>query len=132
MTWFLMALRKYAVFSGRSRRKEYWMFILFTVVVMIGLAIIDILVGTWNDAAGVGVLSGLFYLAILAPYFAVTARRLQDTGRSGWLQLLFLIPILGLILWLIWLAKNGDYGENKYGPDPKTAALYPQSGTAPA
>jgi uncharacterized membrane protein YhaH (DUF805 family) len=125
MTWFLMALKKYATFSGRSCRKEYWMFYLFGSLITIGLVIIDVLVGTYNDAAGIGLLEGLFLLAMLVPYFAVTARRLHDTGRSGWLQLVFIIPLVGLILWIIWMAKDGHYGVNKYGPSPETAAISP-------
>lgn len=130
MTWFLMALNKYATFSGRSRRKEYWMFTLFSVLISVGMAIIDTLVGTYNAAAGIGLLQGLFVLAILVPSIALAARRLHDTGRSGWLQLLFIIPLVGIVLWIIWMAKDGDYGVNKYGPNPKTADVYPQDGNA--
>lgn len=130
MTWFLVALRKYAVFSGRSRRMEYWMFFLFVVLISVGLAIIDVLAGTYSDAAGIGLLQGLFMLVMLIPNLAVTARRLHDTGKSGWLQLLFIIPLVGFILWIIWMVTDSDGGMNKYGPSPKLPAGYPEAGTA--
>lgn len=132
MTWALMPLEKYAVFSGRSRRKEYWMFVLFTFVVGIGLGFIDTLAGTYEDTTGIGLLSGLFQLAVLVPSIAVNTRRLHDTGKSGWLQLLFIIPLVGLILWIIWMVKDSDPSGNQYGPNPKTADVNPLSGAAPA
>jgi uncharacterized membrane protein YhaH (DUF805 family) len=132
MTWALMPLQKYAVFSGRSRRKEYWMFVLFTFLVGIGLGIIDTLAGTYDDTFGIGLLSGLFNLAILVPSIAVNTRRLHDTGKSGWLQLLFIIPLVGLILWIVWMVKDSDQNGNQYGPNPKTTDVYPPSGAAPA
>ena len=128
MTWALMPLQKYAVFSGRSRRKEFWMFVLFTFVVEIVLAII----GTYNTALGIGLLSGLFYLAILVPSIALNTRRLHDIGKSGWFQLLFIIPIVGFILWIIWMVRDSDDGVNKYGPSPKAPVGYYEGGAAPA
>ncbi len=132
MDWALMPLQKYAVFDGRSRRKEYWMFTLFTVVVSLILAIIDTALGTYDDTFGIGLLQGLFGLAILIPTIAVNARRLHDTGKSGWLQLLFIIPLVGFILWIVWMVKDSDAGVNKYGPSPKTPAGYLDDGAAPA
>ena len=132
MTWALMPLQKYAVFSGRSRRKEFWMFVLFTFVVEIVLAIIDAIIGTYNTALGIGLLSGLFYLAILVPSIALNTRRLHDIGKSGWFQLLFIIPIVGFILWIIWMVRDGDDGVNKYGPSPKAPVGYYEGGAAPA
>jgi len=132
MTWALMPLQKYAVFSGRSRRKEFWMFVLFTFVVEIVLAIIDAIIGTYNTALGIGLLSGLFYLAILVPSTALNTRRLHDIGKSGWFQLLFIIPIVGFILWIIWMVRDSDDGVNKYGPSPKAPVGYYEGGAAPA
>jgi uncharacterized membrane protein YhaH (DUF805 family) len=130
MTWFLMPLQKFATFSGRSRRKEYWMFFLFTAVVSIVLAVVDMGIGTYHEASGVGLLSALFTLAVLIPWIAVTARRFHDIGKSGWLQLLFIIPLVGLILWIVWMARAGDQGPNSYGPDPKLGAALPEGGPA--
>ena len=132
MTWALMPLQKYAVFSGRSRRKEFWMFVLFTFIVEIVLAIIDAIIGTYNTAIGIGLLSGLFYLAILVPFIALNTRRLHDIGKSGWFQLLFIIPIVGFILWIIWMVRDSDDGVNKYGPSPKAPVGYYEGGAAPA
>jgi len=132
MTWALMPLQKYAVFSGRSRRKEFWMFVLFTFVVEIVLAIIDAIIGTYNTALGIGLLSGLFYLAILVPSIALNTRRLHDIGKSGWFQLLFIIPIVGFILWIIWMVRDSDDGVNQYGPSPKAPVGYYEGGAAPA
>ncbi|MFC5727284.1 MULTISPECIES: DUF805 domain-containing protein [Nocardioides] len=119
MSWFVMALKKYATFSRRARRKEYWMFFLWAALIVLGLAIIDNLVGTYDEATGWGLLSGLFSLAMVVPSISVTARRLHDIGKSGWLQLLFLIPLVGFILWIIWMVTDGDSHTNQYGPSVK-------------
>jgi uncharacterized membrane protein YhaH (DUF805 family) len=131
MTWALMPLKKYAVFTGRSRRKEYWMFLLlFTLLPSICFGTIDWLAGT-SDLV-VNLLSWLVSVAILVPSIAVTTRRLHDSGKSGWRQLLFFIPLVGIVLWIIWMVRDGDDGVNNYGPNPKTAAVYPPRRTAPA
>ena len=84
MSWFVEALKKYVVFSGRSRRKEYWYFVLFVVIVSIVLSLIDSLSGTYHSGSGTGLLSGIFSLAILIPSIAVSVRRLHDIDRTGW------------------------------------------------
>lgn len=101
---------KYATFTGRARRAEYWWFFLFTFLASFLLAIFD-------EAAGVS-LSGAFSLAVFIPAIAVTARRLHDTGRSGWWQLLVLVPLIGVIVLLVWLVTRGKSGPNAYGGDP--------------
>ena len=107
----LMPLKKYAEFNGRARRKEYWMFVLFTVIVSIPLSFIDALM--FSTAEGnIGYLGLIFQLAILIPTIAVAIRRMHDVGKSGWF---ILIPIYNLILAL----TEGEKGPNKYGPDPK-------------
>ena len=83
MSWYLQALKKYAVFSGRSRRMEYWYFVLFNIIVSIVLGTIDALLGTLGSGMGVGLLSGIYSLAVLIPSLAVTVRRLHDIDRSG-------------------------------------------------
>lgn len=110
---------QYATFSGRARRSEYWFFALFNGLVQLAFYILILsLVGT---SAGVffGVLSLVYALAVLLPSFAVTVRRLHDTGKSGWYWLVAFIPLVGLILMLIWTIKDSDTGENAYGPSPK-------------
>jgi uncharacterized membrane protein YhaH (DUF805 family) len=121
MNCYLEVLKKYAVFSGRARRKEYWMFFLFNLIITLVLALIDSLTGTFSSQAGLGLLSGLYSLAVLIPSIAVTVRRLHDTGRSGWWILLGLIPVIGGIILLIFMVLDSQPGENQYGPDPKAA-----------
>ena len=119
MNWYLDVLKKYAVFSGRARRKEYWMFFLFNLIITVVLILIDSLMGTFSPQAGLGLLSGLYSLAVLIPSIAVTVRRLHDTGRSGWWILIGLIPIIGTIVLLIFMVLDSQPGENQYGPNPK-------------
>jgi uncharacterized membrane protein YhaH (DUF805 family) len=115
MNWYLEVLKKYAVFSGRARRMEYWMFFLINIIIYIVLSIIDWLIGT------VGILVGLYGLAILIPGIAVTVRRLHDTDRSGWWILIGLVPFIGAIVLLIFMVLEGKPGSNQYGPNPKGA-----------
>jgi uncharacterized membrane protein YhaH (DUF805 family) len=122
MNWFLTGLKKYAVFSGRAQRAEFWYFVLFIVLITFVLAIIDDLTGTLNHATGVGLLSGLFSLATLIPYLAVGARRLHDTGRSAWWLLIGIIPLIGAIVLIVFFAQDSAPGDNAYGPNPKGAA----------
>jgi uncharacterized membrane protein YhaH (DUF805 family) len=119
MNWFLEVLKKYAVFNGRARRKEYWFFYLFYIIFIIVLVMIDGVTGTLDEGTGIGVLSGIFILAMLIPGIAVTIRRLHDTDRSGWWILISLIPFIGGIWLLVLMVLDGTPGQNQYGPDPK-------------
>src|SRR5664280_982085 len=91
MNWFVLALKKYAVFSGRAQRSEYWFFVLFNLLINVALSIADRSLGTYSASARIGLLGGVFSLAMVVPSIAVAARRLHDTGRSGWW--LFLVPV---------------------------------------
>jgi uncharacterized membrane protein YhaH (DUF805 family) len=122
MSWFLQVLRKYAVFSGRARRKEYWFFVLFYLILAIVLCAIDIATGTFNEETGFGLLSGLLALGLLIPSLAVTVRRLHDTGRTGWWILIGLVPLVGFIVMLVFTVLDGTPGDNRFGPDSKAAA----------
>ncbi|WP_455233136.1 DUF805 domain-containing protein [Geopseudomonas aromaticivorans] len=84
MEWYLSVLKKYATFSGRARRKEFWMFALISTLISIALTVIDVVLGWHSSDFGVGVTSTIYSLSILLPYCAVTARRLHDTNRSAW------------------------------------------------
>jgi uncharacterized membrane protein YhaH (DUF805 family) len=108
------------VFGGRSRRKGYWDFLLFNIIVAIVLAWIDALLGTFSSS-GIGVLSGIYGLAILIPSLAVTVRRLHDIDRSGWWILINLFPLIGSIVLLVFAVSEGTPGNNQYGPNPKEA-----------
>jgi uncharacterized membrane protein YhaH (DUF805 family) len=119
MNWFLTALKKYAVFSGRSRRSEYWYFGLFYLVIYLGLVMVDGITGSFDFRSGFGLLSGLFTLAVLIPSLSVSVRRLHDTGRSGWWLLIGLIPVVGAIILIVFLAQDGEAGTNRFGANPK-------------
>jgi uncharacterized membrane protein YhaH (DUF805 family) len=114
--WYLEVLRKYTVFDGRSHRTEFWMAFLVSTIISIVLAILDFALGT--DVSGVGVLGFLYGLAVLLPSLAVGARRLHDTDRSGWWQLLGLIPLIGIIILIVWWAEEGDERPNEHGANP--------------
>jgi uncharacterized membrane protein YhaH (DUF805 family) len=121
MNWYLEALKKYAVFYGRARRKEYWFFVLFNFVFAFVLAIVDAMMGNLDPETGYGVLSGIYTLAVLIPGIAVTIRRLHDTDRSGWWFLILFIPLVGAVVLLVFMIIDGTSGQNEYGPDPKVS-----------
>ena len=121
MNWFVDVLKKYAVFRGRARRKEYWMFYLFAMIFGIVLAIIDVMVGSFSPEAGMGLLGGIYTLAIIIPMMAVSVRRLHDTDRSGWWLLFSIIPIIGPIVLFVFTVLDGTPGANQYGDNPKLA-----------
>jgi uncharacterized membrane protein YhaH (DUF805 family) len=117
MNWYLEALKKYAVFNGRARRKEYWYFVLFNFLADIVLTFIDRAAGL-NNESGFGLFSGIYTLAILVPGIAVSVRRLHDTGRSGWWLLIGLVPFVGGIVLFIFTLQDSK-PDNQYGPNPK-------------
>ncbi len=142
MEWMLMPLRRYADFSGRSRRKEYWMFALLNFIIFTVLyAIMFLAMGpSFTEAmmqaeagmepvqpssgmmAGVGiagVILGIYSLAIFIPSLAVTVRRFHDQDKSGWFILLGFIPFVGGIILLVFMLLEGTRGDNRFGPDPK-------------
>lgn len=121
MSWFVEALKKYAVFGGRSRRREYWFFVLFSSIIALALSAVDGLIGTFSSSAGIGLLSGIFSLAILVPSIAVIVRRLHDTDRSGWWFLISFVPLIGTIVLIVFAIQDSTPGSNRYGPNPKTA-----------
>jgi uncharacterized membrane protein YhaH (DUF805 family) len=123
VSWYLDVLKKYAVFGGRSRRKEYWYFVLFTVLISIVLSIIDAVLGTPGAEGGAGLLSGIYSLAVLIPSLAVSIRRLHDTGRSGWWILISLVPLIGTIVLLVFNVQDSQPGDNQFGPNPKTSRV---------
>lgn len=108
-TWYFDVFKKYAVFSGRARRKEHWMFFLINFIIAVVIGIVSSLIGA-NDA-----LSNFYSLATLLPSIAVGVRRLHDTNRSGWWLLL---PIVNIVF----LALDGQPGNNRFGSNPKEVA----------
>ena len=108
MNYYLKVLQNYATFSGRARRKEYWMFTLFSIIISAALGFVGGLSGTM-------VIGNIYSLAVLIPTIAVGVRRMHDVGKSGWF---LLIPIYNFIL----AVSNGDTGNNEYGDDPKATS----------
>lgn len=125
MNWYFDVLRKYAVFNGRSRRREYWYYFLINFLIITALLLIDDQLGWINQEAGMGVLSGIYALAVLIPGIAVAVRRLHDSDRTGWWVLIALIPIIGPIVLIFFLIQDSTPGENRFGPNPKGTEATP-------
>ena len=114
MEWYLGVLKKYAEFSGRARRKEYWMFVLFNMIICFALGVISGLAGS---RSGNGLLVNVYQLAVLLPSIAVGVRRMHDTDHSGWW---IIVPIVNLVF----ACTEGTSGENRFGSDPKMVAEF--------
>jgi uncharacterized membrane protein YhaH (DUF805 family) len=119
MSWFMTALKKYATFSGRSRRREYWYFTLFYLLIDVVFMLVDMALGTYSFKDGVGLLTTIFSLAMLLPSLGVSVRRLHDTGHSGWWILIAFIPLLGALILLVFFVRDSDPATNQYGENPK-------------
>ncbi|HEU4877585.1 MAG TPA: DUF805 domain-containing protein [Sphingomicrobium sp.] len=120
--WAMRPLKKYADFSGRAPRAEYWWFYLLTVVAYIVAMILDSIIGA-GGAGGFGLLSIVVMLGLLLPSLAAGVRRLHDTDRSGWWLLIALVPLVGAIVLLVFWVLEGTRGDNRFGPDPYSAEL---------
>jgi uncharacterized membrane protein YhaH (DUF805 family) len=116
MEYFMEAMRRYADFNGRSRRKAYWMFVLFNTIFSIICNVADGVLDTMF-------IGSIYGLVLLIPGLSAGARRLHDTGRSGWWQLLWLVPIIGWLILIVFYALDSHEGENDYGPNPKEEGL---------
>jgi uncharacterized membrane protein YhaH (DUF805 family) len=113
MEWYLKVLKNYVGFQGRARRKEYWMFALFNLIIGLVLGFVE---GMLNLSQ---VLSTIYTIAVFLPSLAVGVRRLHDTGRSGLWLLISFIPLIGLIVLLVFFCEDSKENENQYGPNPK-------------
>ena len=113
MNWYLKALKSYAVFYGRARRKEYWNFTLFNFLLIFLLALLSMVLFSSTLPAE------LLALGTVLPSLAVSVRRLHDIGKNGWWLLFGIIPLVGPITLFVFHIKEGDAEENAYGPDPK-------------
>ena len=109
------AIKKYADFSGRARRKEYWLFILLYLIAAIIAGIIDAVLAT------MGIIGIILTLGLFIPSLSVGVRRLHDINRSGWWMLIGLIPLIGAIVLIIFFCKDGTNGANPFGEDPKSS-----------
>ncbi|QHI38716.1 Inner membrane protein YhaI [Kordia antarctica] len=124
MEWYLKVVRdNYANFTGRARRQEFWMFVLFNFLITLGLyVVVAILAFTSESLAILGlVILFIYVIGVFIPNLAVVVRRLHDTGNSGWMYFISLIPLIGTIWLLVLLCTEGQVGPNEYGPDPKAA-----------
>jgi uncharacterized membrane protein YhaH (DUF805 family) len=140
MDWYLMVWKKYAQFDGRSRRKEYWMFILFNLVAIMVLAGIGGagMAMSQDNGAFLFVPFGVYALAAIIPSLAVATRRFHDIGKSGWMLVLLIvlgiIPLVGIVctvIQIVFLCQDSQPGANQYGPNPKfpeqAVGLFPGS-----
>jgi len=116
MYWYIYAIKKYAVFSGRSSRNEYWYFVLFNFIIGIILSLLILLPIVGKIF---GIISIIYSIGIFIPTLAVTVRRLHDINRSGLNIFLIFVPLVGIIILLVYLIQNGTSEENKYGYDQK-------------
>ena len=124
MEWATLPLKRYAEFTGRSRRKEYWMFMLLSIGIYIAASILDRIVGMNGMIAGrYGPITVLVALGLLVPSLAVSIRRLHDSDRSGWWLLLGLVPMVGEIIVLVFMVLKGTRGDNRFGADPKAGEV---------
>jgi uncharacterized membrane protein YhaH (DUF805 family) len=119
MEWAVLPLKKYADFTGRARRKEYWMFVLLNIAAVIVASILDGVAGLSGVIAGVyGPITAAVGLGLIVPSIAVGIRRLHDTDRSGWWLLIAFVPFVGGIVLLVFMILEGTRGSNRFGPDP--------------
>ena len=123
MEWMIEPLRRYADFSGRSRRQEFWLFYLAMMAITSPLLVflLDAMISGTASEAAIGIASVIYLilsLGLFLPMLAVSVRRLHDTDKSGWFFLLFLIPYAGLVIMLVLMVQPGTDGVNRFGPDP--------------
>jgi len=133
MKWYIKCFKQYADFSGRARRKEYWMFVLFNIIFCFATIILSYVLSELAMGGGDGVTQpaspegvnwgffGLYVLATLFPMLAVSVRRLHDVGKSGWNYFIGLIPLVGAIILIVWLCTDSQADKNKWGVNPKLA-----------
>jgi uncharacterized membrane protein YhaH (DUF805 family) len=127
LNWYLGVWKKYAVFDGRARRTEYWMFVLINWLIGMAFSFVHRITGYFSESAALGIstLSLIYSLAVFIPTLAVQVRRLHDTGRSGWWLLIAFVPLVGAIILLVFFCLDSNPGSNQYGPNPKGVSASP-------
>lgn len=129
MEYFIRVLKKYVEFNGRDTRRQYWMFVLYSILFSLAASILDSILQTgwaWTST-GRGLFASLYSLALFLPSLAAATRRLHDTGKSGLTLFLMIIPVIGWIIVIVMLASKGHEGENKYGPKPVEVVSSPKT-----
>lgn len=122
MNWYLAVLKNYVGFSGRARRMEYWMFMIVNFFVYAGLLAIDRIMGHTMFDYGPGALCGLYSVVVVLPWLAVVFRRLHDTDRTGLWIFIHMLPLIGSIIFFIFMVMDSTPGTNRFGPNPKSSA----------
>jgi uncharacterized membrane protein YhaH (DUF805 family) len=122
MNYYIEVLKKYAIFDGRARRKEYWMFVLWNLIITAVLYFVAAVIVTSTNSQAGNILVDLYSFAVLIPGIAVSVRRLHDIGKSGWWFFLAFIPLIGAIILIVWAIQDSKPGNNQYGPNPKSAS----------
>ncbi|OZB90144.1 DUF805 domain-containing protein [Paenibacillus sp. XY044] len=112
MEWYLKALKNYTGFQGRATKKEYWMFMLYEGIIYLMLSVVEEIVGLSY------ILTGIYFVFTFLPSLVVACRRLHDTGRSGWWNLIILVPIVGIIIFVVQTSRESQATNNPYGPKP--------------
>ena len=107
--------KKFFKFSGRASKQEYWMYFLFMMICYAIAIALDMNLGLWDDGEDIGVFSSILVIVFLIPHIALTCRRFHDINKTGWLQLIFIIPLIGLIFWLIWMCSEAVNVKNRFG-----------------
>ncbi len=127
MNYYTDVIKKYAAFTGRATRKEYWMFFLINALIGITLNLVE------GDVGNMGLISAIYSLALLTPSIAVAVRRLHDTGRSGWWLLIGIFPLIGGIILIYFLVQDSEAGTNIYGARPSSPSdmIPPPTETTP-
>ena len=120
MNYFISCIKdKYCCFSGRARRKEYWMFVLFNIIFAVVVGFIGGFLARVTGVVAFIYLTTIYNLALILPGLGVSVRRLHDTDKSGWFILLGFIPFVGAIILLVFMCLDGNPGANRFGPNPK-------------
>lgn len=119
MNWYIKVLQNYSNFKGRARRTEFWMFALTNAIFILCAIFVDNVTELTFDNMDYGIITTLYWLFIFIPSLAVAVRRLHDTGKSGWMLLVSLIPVIGSIWLIVLYCTDSEQGTNGYGPNPK-------------
>ena len=117
--FILCMTKKFFKFSGRASRKEYWMFFLFMMICYAIAIALDMSLGLWDEVEAIGLFSGMLILVFIIPYTSLTCRRLHDINKSGWFQLIFIIPLIGGVALLIWMCSDSVNVKNRFGKPVK-------------
>ena len=119
MNYYIHALtERYSDFRSRSTRSEYWFFALFNIIVGIVVTVLDIMFGIYSEPDSIGLLGGIYGLLVFIPGLAIGIRRLHDTNKSGWWTLILFIPIIGAIVYFVFMCTGSDRGDNRFGASP--------------